>query len=459
MDYALQHRIQHFIRRLTPIQSLVILYSVAVVIGVILLGLPWSVKEGYEWEFTDLVFMAVSCVSVTGLTTVPVADTFTTFGYFMIMLLVQVSGIGLMSLHIGMWVLLGKRIGFRERQLVVRDQNQTTMQGVVKYIREVILIILAIEAVGAIILGLYYTKYFPTVGEAMLQGLFGSVSATTNAGFDITGESLLPFRGDLFVVFMQIVLLTLGAIGFPVLVEVRRYISYHLTRQATKQPYHFSLFTKLTASTFFILILIGTVFLMLFEWNNAFKGLPIGEQLVDALFQSVTTRNGGLTTVDITTFSQASIFLLSLLMFIGASPSSVGGGIRTTTFAVAVLSVVAFIRGELGIKVFGREIGLSDIWKAFVVIVVSVAVTFVGVVILLVAEDAPFLTLFFEACSAFGTTGLSLGITSELSNVSKWTLIVLMFIGRIGVISFVLLLKANQPKRNYNYPKESVIIG
>jgi len=459
VDFALQHRIQHFIRRLTPIQSLVILYSVAVVIGVILLGLPWSVKEGYEWEFTDLVFMAVSCVSVTGLTTVPVADTFTTFGYFMIMLLVQVSGIGLMSLHIGMWVLLGKRIGFRERQLVVRDQNQTTMQGVVKYIREVILIILAIEAVGAIILGLYYTKYFPTVGEAMLQGLFGSVSATTNAGFDITGESLLPFRGDIFVVFMQIVLLTLGAIGFPVLVEVRRYISYHLTRQATKQPYHFSLFTKLTASTFFILILIGTVFLMLFEWNNAFKGLPIGEQLVDALFQSVTTRNGGLTTVDITTFSQASIFLLSLLMFIGASPSSVGGGIRTTTFAVAVLSVVAFIRGELGIKVFGREIGLPDIWKAFVVIVVSVAVTFVGVVILLVAEDAPFLTLFFEACSAFGTTGLSLGITSELSNVSKWTLIVLMFIGRIGVISFVLLLKANQPKRNYNYPKESVIIG
>ncbi|WP_149426798.1 MULTISPECIES: TrkH family potassium uptake protein [Exiguobacterium] len=459
MDFALQHKIQHFIRRLTPIQSLVIIYFVAVIIGIIMLGLPWSTKGDYNWDFTDLVFMAVSCVSVTGLTTVSVSETFTTFGYFMIMILVQVSGIGLMSLHIAMWVILGKRIGFRERQLVVRDQNQTTMQGVVKYIREVILIIVSIELIGALILGLYYTKYFPTLGEAMLQGLFGSVSATTNAGFDITGESLLPFRGDLFVVFMQILLLTLGAIGFPVLVEVRRYISYRATRQATRQPYHFSLFTKLTASTFFILVLFGTVALLLFEWNQSFKGLPIDEKLVDALFQSVTTRNGGLTTVDITSFSQASIFVLSLLMFIGASPSSVGGGIRTTTFAVAILSVIAFIRGEYGIKIFGREIGQSDIWKAFVVIVVSTGVTMVGLIVLLLVEDAPFLVLFFEACSAFGTTGLSLGITDQLSDIGKWTLSVLMFIGRIGVISFVLLLKANQPKRNYNYPKESVIIG
>ncbi len=146
-------------------------------------------------------------------------------------------------------------------------------------------------------------------------------------------------------------------------------------------------------------------------------------------------------------------------MFIGASPSSVGGGIRTTTFAVAVLSVIAFIRGEYGIKIFGREIGQSDIWKAFVVIVVSTGVTMVGLIVLLIVEDAPFLVLFFEACSAFGTTGLSLGITDQLSDIGKWTLSVLMFIGRIGVISFVLLLKANQPKRNYNYPKESVIIG
>ena len=155
MDFALQHKIQHFIRRLTPIQSLVIIYFVAVIIGIIMLGLPWSTKGDYNWDFTDLVFMAVSCVSVTGLTTVSVSETFTTFGYFMIMILVQVSGIGLMSLHIAMWVILGKRIGFRERQLVVRDQNQTTMQGVVKYIREVILIIVSIELIGALILGLY----------------------------------------------------------------------------------------------------------------------------------------------------------------------------------------------------------------------------------------------------------------------------------------------------------------
>lgn len=455
----MKRNLQLFFRNLTPVQTLVLIYSAAAVLSVLLLALPIAHKPGVTITFTDLVFFAVSCVSVTGLTPIVVTDTFSTFGLFIILFIVQVSGVGLISLHVIMWILLGKRIGFRERQLILRDQNQTSMSGIVKYITEIVITVIAIEAVGAVLLGVHYLNYFDTAGEAFLQGLFGSISATTNAGFDITGSSLAPFREDPFVIFTQIALMTGGAIGFPVLVEIRTYLVSRITRKRHTFPSRFSLFTKLTVSTFFLLIAVGTVGLFIFEYNNAFKDLPLWLSLSDSLFQSVTTRNGGLSTVDVNLFSEASMLLLSILMFIGASPSSVGGGIRTTTFAVAVLGVVAFIRGDSSIKIFGREIVLEDIWKAFVIITVSLAVLLSGVMVMAYFEDASLTRILFEACSAFGTTGLSVGLSSEFSNVGKWVLTILMFIGRIGVIAFILILQRRQPKRMYNYPKESIILG
>ena len=455
----MKRNIQLFFRRLTPVQTLVLIYVSAVMLSVTLLALPFSHQPGVKLSFTDLVFLAVSCVSVTGLSPVAVTETFSTFGYFAILFIIQIGGVGLISLHVIMWILLGKRIGFRERQLILRDQNQSSMSGIVKYITEIVVTVLTIEAVGAIVLGIHYLNYFDTVGEAFLQGLFGAVSATTNAGFDITGSSLAPFREDPFVIITQMILLTGGAIGFPVLVEIRTYLTSRIMRKRHTFPSRFSLFTKLTVSTFFILIAIGAVGLFIFEYNNAFKDLPLWLAISDSLFQSVTTRNGGLSTVDVNLFSEGSMFLLAMLMFIGASPSSVGGGIRTTTFAVAVLGVVAFIRGDSSIKIFGREIVLEDIWKAFVIITVSLGVLLTGVMILAFFEDASIMRILFEACSAFGTTGLSVGLSTEFSNVGKWVLTILMFIGRIGVIAFILLLQRRQPKRMYNYPKESIILG
>lgn len=451
---------RRFFRNLTTVQSLVLIYTLAVAVAVLLLALPIAHRPGMTLSFTDLVFLAVSCVSVTGLTPVVVSETFSTVGFFFILLVVQFGGVGLMSLHVLMWIALGKRIGFRERQLIVRDQNQTSMSGIVKYITEIVLTVLAIELVGATVLSIHYLNYFDTFSEAVMQGIFGAVSATTNAGFDITGSSLMPFREDPFVIFVQILLMTGGAIGFPVLVEVRAYVVRRLGRKKDmREPQRFSLFTKLTVTTFFSLIAFGTLALLVFEYNHAFKDLPRWLAFSDALFQSVTTRNGGLTTVDIRLFSDASLFILSVLMFIGASPSSVGGGIRTTTFAVSILGVVAFIRGESTIKVFGREIGLEEIWKSFVIIIVSLGVLFTGVLILLLFEEGSFIYVLFEACSAFGTTGLSVGLSEEFGTVGKWVLTVLMFIGRIGVVTFILILQPNRPKRMYHYPKESIILG
>ena len=182
--------LQLFFRSLTPVQTLVLIYSAAAILSVLLLALPIAHKPGVTITFTDLVFFAVSCVSVTGLTPIVVTDTFSTFGLFIILFIVQVSGVGLISLHVIMWILLGKRIGFRERQLILRDQNQTSMSGIVKYITEIVITVIAIEAVGAVLLEVHYLNYFDTTREAFLQGLFGSISATTNAGFDITGSSL-----------------------------------------------------------------------------------------------------------------------------------------------------------------------------------------------------------------------------------------------------------------------------
>lgn len=234
--------------RVHPAKIIVTFYLFAVVFSTILLSMPIALKPGVSWEFLDLLFTVVSAVSVTGLTVVSTPETFSTIGIFFLLFILQFGGIGIMTLGTFIWVIIGKRIGLKERQLIMTDQNQSQLSGVVRLMRHILFIILTIELIGALILGTHYLNYFPTWQEAYFQGLFASVSATTNAGFDITGSSLIPFANDYFVQFITILLLTLGAIGFPVLIEVKDFI---LNRNV-KNRIHFSLYTKLTTLTFFL---------------------------------------------------------------------------------------------------------------------------------------------------------------------------------------------------------------
>jgi potassium uptake TrkH family protein len=448
-------KIQTTIQHLSPAQLIVSYYFLAVTVSVILLSLPIAHKPGIKWTFLDALFTAVSAVSVTGLTVVSTPDTFSVPGIFILAFVLQFGGIGIMALGTFIWLLLGKKIGLRERRLIMIDQNYTSLSGLVKLIREILFIIMLIEICGAIILGTYFLKYFPTWQEAYLQGFFASVSATTNAGFDITGQSLIPFVNDYFVQSINIILMTLGAIGFPVLIELKNF----LFNIKEKSRYHFSLHTKLTSLTFFLLLIGGTIAIWFLESNHFFYGKTWHESFFYALFQSSSTRSGGLSTMDVSQFSEPTLLVLSALMFIGASPSSVGGGIRTTTFAVILLFIYHFARGYRSVKIFKREIHEEDIIKSFVVALVAFLLCFVSVVILTITEDFPLTAIIFEVCSAFGTTGLSIGITSELSPIGKVVIICLMFIGRIGILLFLFMLGKNDKKANYHYPKERVIIG
>ncbi|ETT85655.1 TrkH family potassium uptake protein [Viridibacillus sp. FSL R5-0477] len=441
-------------RRATPFQAIVSYYFIAIAISFVLLRLPGVHKPGVEVSLLDSLFTAVSAVSVTGLTVTNISETYSVFGIVMLLLILQLGAIGIMSLGTFIWLLVGKKIGMRERQLIMVDHNQTKISGVVYLIKEIVKILITIELIGATILTLYFVQYFDNFKEALLHGVFGAISATTNGGFDLTGMSLVPFHGDYFVQVINMLLITLGAIGFPVLIELKAFL------ENKNRNFRFSLFTKITTVTYAILFIFGTFVILVIESFHAFKGMSWHEAFFSAMFHSISARSGGLTTIDVTKFSEATDVFLSFLMFIGASPSSVGGGIRTTTFAIAILFLINFARGKEDIQIFNREIHIVDVYRSYVVIILAVAMVLVATMILLITEPEATLTqIVFEITSAFGTCGMSLGLTEHLSSIGKVIMMLLMFIGRVGLISFLYSLGGKAKKTKYHYPKERVIIG
>lgn len=443
--------------RLTPAQVITSYYLLAVTISVLLLSIPYVHKPGVKIDFIDTVFTAVSAVSVTGLTVVDISQTYSVFGYFVIMIVFQFGGLGIMAIGTFFWMLLGRKIGLRSRRLIMVDHNQITLSGLVHLIREIIKIILLIELIGAIILGFHFLRYYPTWEEAFLHGLFASISATTNAGMDIKGASLAPFADDYFVQLINVLLIILGAIGFPVLIEVKEYL---FNKNNLEGRFRFSLFTKLTTITYAGLLVIGTILILILEFSHYFKEVTWHKSFFYAFFQAATTRSAGLSTMDISEFTLPTLLVISILMFIGASPSSVGGGIRTTTFALNILFLYHFAKGNRDIKVFNRELHQDDILKSLAITILATVMCFISVVILSISESKhELIAIIVEVCSAFGTTGLSMGITSELSSFGKCVLMILMFIGRIGLTSFLFIIGGKEKKTKYHYPKERVITG
>lgn len=442
---------------LSPAQLIVVFYFVAVGISILLLSLPITAKPGVDLSFLDIMFTAVSAISVTGLTVIQIVDSFSTAGIFILIFILQIGGIGIMTLGTFLWLILGKKIGLKERRLIMTDQNQSNLAGLVKLMKQILYIILLIELMGALILGTYFLKYYPNWQDAYLHGIFASVSATTNGGFDITGQSLIPYADDYFVQCVNIILITLGAIGFPVLIELKDFL---LKKNDQRVRFHFSLYTKLTTVTFFGLMVVGTILILVIEYNRFFDGLSWHKSFFYAFFQSTTTRSGGLSTMDVSQFSEPTLIIICMLMFIGASPSSVGGGIRTTTFAINVLFLINFARGRSSIKVFRRELDQTDVTKSLAVTLLASFMCAGSVIFLSITESSfSMIEILFEVCSAFGTVGLSMGITPDLSVVGKILIMCLMFIGRIGLLTFLIILGIKQKETLYNYPKERVIIG
>lgn len=449
-----QNRIERWLNQLSPVQILLSFYILSIVLSTFLLSLPIAHKEGIEVPFIDTLFTAVSALSVTGLSPLSIANTFNTTGILFLAFILQLGAVGVMAIGTFIWLLLGKKIGLRERRLIMTDQNQTSFEGMVRLIKQIIVVLFTIEFIGFLILGTYFLNYYPSFKEAYLHGFFGTISAISNGGFDITGNSLIPFKDDYIVQVINMALIVFGAIGFPVLIEVKAYLF-----SKNKKQFRFTLFTKLTTTTFFMLIIIGTIFTYLLDINNFFAYKPWHESFFYALFQSVTMRSGGLSTFDVSLLTESNHLFMSFLMFIGASPSSTGGGIRTTTFALVMIFIVTYARGGKSIRIFKREVYEEDLMKAVTVMLMALILVFSSTLILSVIEPHDLNQILFEVTSAFGTVGLSLGITDNLTVFSKVILMILMFIGRIGIIAFLFLFHSKKKNGSYHYPKERIIIG
>ncbi len=444
--------------RFTPSRILVIGFATVILIGAFLLTLPLSSRGGQSLRFLDALFTATSAVCVTGLIVVDTGSHFTQFGQFIIIALIQIGGLGFMTFSTLLAMFLGKKIGLKERILIQESFNQFSLAGLVRLIRNVLLLTLAFEFLGGLILSIRFLFDYP-IDRALAFGFFHSVSSFCNAGFDLFGQVFGPFTSITHYVSDWTVSLTigglivLGGLGFPVIMELLKY----------PQTRRLSLHTKLVVKMTVMLVIIGTIVIFLFEMTNlkTIAGLNWNGKFLGALFQSITPRTAGYNSLDMSQLRIGTWFILVILMFIGASPSSTGGGIKTTTFGVILAAVIATIKGKEDAEVFERRIAKDLVYKAMTITMLALSwVAFVTLIMSLVEPHA-FIRLLFEVVSAFGTVGLTTGITPLLCDTSKILIALTMFIGRLGPLTIMVAL-AHAKQNNQadtKYIEDRVVIG
>lgn len=457
----LQRRGQKFAaNHFSSIQIIVFYYILMTVLSLVLFYMPIFREPDSHVSFVDMLFMAISTVSVTGLSTFDINSVFNDNGIILLEILFQVGGLGIMMISTAFVIFSKRRITLRQRQLIMTDMNQPRLSGIVRLIRITFAILIWFQLLFGTFFSIYfyYRGYFDRWRDAVFYGFYQAISAVTNSGFDVTGDSIKPFAHDYFFLILIMFLIFVGGIGFPVLMECREWLLYK--RSNAKLPFRFSLFTKLAVLAFVILFVSGTVLIYLLEKDHLFQDSNMSVKWINSMFYSITTRNAGLQIHDLGDFQITTLIIFSLLMFIGCSPSSVGGGIRTTTVAIIGLYLYSFLKSEDNINIFGRRIDQDDVRKSVVVFMLSLGMCFFCIVFLSATEEQTLISIIIEVTSAFGTTGLSLGITGDLSVVGKITIATLMFIGRIGMLYTLMLFVPKETRDlGYEYPSEKIIIG
>ena len=434
--------------------------SLMTVLSLVLFYMPIFREPDSHVSFVDMLFMAISTVSVTGLSTFDINSVFNDNGIILLEILFQVGGLGIMMISTAFVIFSKRRITLKQRQLIMTDMNQPRLSGIVRLIRITFAILIWFQLLFGTFFSIYfyYRGYFDRWRDAVFYGFYQAISAVTNSGFDVTGDSIKPFAHDYFFLILIMFLIFVGGIGFPVLMECREWLLYK--RSNAKLPFRFSLFTKLAVLAFVILFVSGTVLIYLLEKDHLFQDSNMSVKWINSMFYSITTRNAGLQIHDLGDFQITTLIIFSLLMFIGCSPSSVGGGIRTTTVAIIGLYLYSFLKSEDNINIFGRRIDQDDVRKSVVVFMLSLGMCFFCIVFLSATEEQTLISIIIEVTSAFGTTGLSLGITGDLSVVGKITIATLMFIGRIGMLYTLMLFVPKETRDlGYEYPSEKIIIG
>ncbi|UFJ39194.1 TrkH family potassium uptake protein [Brevibacillus humidisoli] len=439
--------------RFNPPQVLVAGFALIIVIGASLLRLPMATEDGLGMDWLDAFFTATSATCVTGLVVVDTGTTFSLFGELVILTLIQIGGLGFMTFATLYALFLGKRISLKERLLLQQSLNQVSMEGIVRLVQLLLIFTAICEVVGGLLLAARFAYDMP-VAQALYYGIFHAISNFNNAGFDLMGE-FRSFTGYVTDPMMNIVLyalIVLGGLGFMVMAELYDYRYRH----------RLSMHTKVVLATTGSLIALGTVVIFLLEFSNpkTLQPLSMFGKFLASLYQSITPRTAGSNTLDITQMHHSTLFFIMFLMFIGASPGSTGGGIKTTTFATLMGAVWSQIKGREDIVFFRQRIMPHMIAKSLTVIVSSLFLIAVTTMVLTITEGKiEFIKILFEAVSASSTVGLSMGLTPELTPYGRMMLILTMFAGRVGPLTIAFALAQRKQKEYFRYPQGKIMIG
>jgi len=441
-------------KKLSAPQILALGFLSVILIGTILLLLPFSSKE---CALVDALFTATSAVCVTGLIVKDIPNDFTLFGQIVIMILIQIGGLGYMTSSTIIALLIGKRIGIGERLVMKEEHQVVSLEGIVKFTKRILAFTFLFESIGALILTLRFMVDFD-LKDAFLYGLFHAVSAFNNAGFSLFSDNLMRFRGDAVVNLTIPTLIIVGGIGFIVINELYLFLKKELNR--------LSQHTKLVLLTTAILIIGGAALIFLLEVSNpkTLGSMSLKEKIFVSYFSAVTPRTAGFNTVDYSLLRTETLFTTIILMFIGASPGGTGGGVKTSTFAIVLATLLATIRGREDIVLFKRRVPLDIISKSFLVVTLAAIFCTLSTHFVITTQGTQYLSSVFEVTSAFGTVGLSVGdggvrsLSALFSPIGKLAISFTMFVGRLGPLTLAFAV-TRQAAERFRYPEGKVIIG
>lgn len=441
-------------KRMSPYSMILLSFFIIIIIGGTILSLPISTVDGRGTRWIDGIFTATSAVCVTGLVVNDVSKVYNVFGQTIIMIWIQLGGLGIMTFSSVIVLIVARKISYQTKKVVQEALNYTTLFDISKYIKKAVITVFLIEAIGALFLFFEFIKIY-SFKKAVFYSVFHSVSAFCNAGFALFTLNLEDFKKSGIINFTIPLLIFLGGIGFASLLNIFDSVKSKKNK--------LSLNTKMALIISTALILLGMGFTLILERNNlgTIAHLTLKDKLWASLFQSVSTRTAGFNTIPMGALTAPTLFLYIILMFIGASPGSTGGGIKTTTFGVVILGVWATLTSREDIEIGKKRIGWDIFNRAVALMLIAlIYVTFIVLMLNIIEKDKDFLSLAFETVSAFATVGLSVGITSTLTDISKWLIILTMFIGRVGPLTVAMVLSSSAIKKGiYRYPTENILVG
>lgn len=445
---------------LSTTQIILLSFLGVILIGSVLLSLPVSSAGGRAVPYIDALFTATTATCVTGLVTVSTAATWSVFGQAVILLLIQIGGLGVITFMTAVMLLFNRKIGISDRLLIQDAFNLSTLSGIVAFVKKVLIGTLTVESIGACF---YMTVFVPQFGaRGIWVSVFNSVSAFCNAGMDIIGEnSLCDYSGNVLINAVTAALIILGGLGYIVWWDVSRVIK-NRKQNGGRFFKSLTLHSKIVFISTAFLLIVGTALTLCFEYNNplTLEGLPLSDKIQAAFFQSVTTRTAGFASLPQENLKNPTAILSLLLMFIGGSPVGTAGGIKTVTAAVLLSITVSLISGKNSVSLFGRTISKQSVYKAVAVTVMSFSVMFVSTLMLSAVTNAPALDILFETVSATATVGLSRSLTGALNLLGKLIIIFTMYFGRVGPISIAIAFGGKNPSRNIiKNPTEEISIG